>query len=127
MRAMARGSVMVAPGIVPLATFVHPCTAHMGGAVGVGVLELVDDEAVAVDAQALEGDWGPQEISAHALELLSLLGPARHGGVEREAVARDGEGLWRGLDNTIVGSCNVMVLALRPRGRRRYGSARRRR
>jgi len=31
----------------------------VGGAVGERAFELVDDEAVAVDAQALEGDGGP--------------------------------------------------------------------
>ena len=29
---------------------------HVGGAVGVGAFELVDDKAVAVETQALEGD-----------------------------------------------------------------------
>ncbi len=37
---------------------------HVGGTVGVRMLELVDDEAVAVYAQALEGDGGSQEIAA---------------------------------------------------------------
>ena len=36
---------------------------YVGGTVGVRMLELVDDEAVAVDAQALEGDGGSQEIA----------------------------------------------------------------
>ena len=50
-------------------------------------------------------------MAAHPLESVALAGLASNGGVEGEAVARDGEGLgFRALGNTIVGSCKVLVL-----------------
>jgi len=48
--------------------------------------ELVDNEAVAVEAQALEGDGGAQEVAAYAFEFVALVVLTGDRGVQREAV-----------------------------------------
>ena len=48
-----------------------------------GAFELVNDEAVAVDAQALERERGS---AAQALEFIGLVGLTDDGGVQREAI-----------------------------------------
>ena len=57
-------------GILPPAAFVHPCTAHMGGAVAKGVLQRVDHQGVAVAAQALQRNGRARHIAAQALSNL---------------------------------------------------------
>ena len=62
-------------------------TQELGGAVAKRVLELGGDQAVAVATKALEHERGTRDIAASPFEPLSLLGPAGHRRVQREAVA----------------------------------------
>jgi len=50
------------------------------------MLQLVDHEAVAVAAQAVEGNGGGRHIPAQAPRLSALAGLAGDGRIEREAV-----------------------------------------
>ena len=60
---------------------------ELGGAVAKRVLETGGDQAVAVATKALERERGTRDIAASPFEPLSLLGPAGHRRVQREAVA----------------------------------------
>ena len=62
-----------APGILPPAAFVHPCTAHVGGAVAEWALERVDHQPIAVDAQPLECDGPARDVAAKTLEFVALM------------------------------------------------------
>ena len=59
---------------LPPAAFVHPCTAHMGGAVAKGMLQFVDHQAVAVAAQTLQRDGGARHTAAQAFQLAAIAG-----------------------------------------------------
>ena len=65
---------------------------HMGGAIGEGALELVDDQAVAIDAQAVFGNGRSGHVAAHPFELCALTRLAGDGAVERKAISSDGVG-----------------------------------
>ena len=91
-----------APGILPPAAFVHPCTADVGGAITERPFELEHHQPVAVDAQALLGDRRSGHVAAYALELGALVGLAGHRAVEREAVSGDGKRLLQ-LGRVVAG------------------------
>ena len=58
---------------------VHGLKQHVGGAIAEGMLEFIHHQPVPIDARAFQGNGWSSHISADSLELLSLLGPARHG------------------------------------------------
>ena len=51
---------------------------ELGGAIAKGAFELVDNEAVAVGAQAIDRQRGSGDGATQPLELLSLIGPTGH-------------------------------------------------
>jgi AraC-like DNA-binding protein len=57
---------------MPGATEVGGLADHVGGAVGERSLERVDEEAVAVAAQTLEGDGRSEQLAAHTLPVVEV-------------------------------------------------------
>jgi len=56
------------------------------------MLQLVDHQGVAVSADALQGDGGARHIANESLQLPVLVRPAGDRCIEREALARGGQG-----------------------------------
>ena len=101
-----------APGILPPAAFVRPCTAHVRGAVAERVFQFIDHQAITVDAQPLQCNRPSRAVPAQALELLTLMGFTGHCCVNGEAVARYGQRFDRLTDRC---SPDTAVEELTPR------------
>ncbi len=58
----------------------------MGGAVSKRMLEFMDHQAIAIDTPPFQGDWASCDVTAQALEFISLMGFTGHRRIQGKTV-----------------------------------------